>query len=294
MDFKFFPDYVLIENADSFDPKDVLTCGQAFRFYEEEDKSFTLVAHKRVINLKKTSYGLIIKGTNEEDFNNIWKEYFDLNRDYKKIKNDLSKIYLMVEAIKYGEGIRILNQEKFETVISFIISANNGIKRIRGSIEKISNLYGDFLGADHNRTYYSFPSPSVLKNVDPAELRQKTGVGFRDKRIVEAARMIDEGLIDLEEIDKMNLEDARENLQVLPGVGPKVSDCILLFAFKRHESFPVDVWIKRVMEELYLNKKVPKNKVADYGRKVFGPYAGFANQYLFYYGRDNKIGVKKW
>lgn len=293
MNLIFSPDHVLIENASSFDPKDIFTCGQSFRFYEEVDGSFTLIAHKRVINIKKVSSSIIIKGTNEDDFQKIWRNYFDLDRNYEDIKKELSSLYLMDKAISYGDGIRILNQDRFETLISFIISANNGIKRIRSSIEKISNLYGDFLGADENRSYYSFPSPALLKNVDPLELREKTGVGFRDKRIVEASKMIDEGLINLDEIDKMDLESAREYLQILPGVGPKVSDCILLFAFKRHESFPVDVWIKRVVEELYIGKKVPKNKVADYGRKVFGPYAGFANQYLFYYGRENKIGVKK-
>ena len=109
-------------------------------------------------------------------------------------------------------------------------------------------------------------------------------------RIVETANLIKDGRVNIEEIDNMELEDARRTLQELPGVGPKVADCILLFAFDRKESFPVDVWIKRVMEELYLKEATPKSKIAMRGREVFGKNAGFANQYLFYYGRENKLG----
>ena len=118
-------------------------------------------------------------------------------------------------------------------------------------------------------------------------------MGFRDKRIVESSKMIDNKDIDIEEISKLSLQSQREELMKLPGVGPKVADCILLFSFERNESFPVDVWIKRVMEELYIKEEIQKKEVAQKGREIFGAYAGFANQYLFYYGRENKIGVKK-
>ncbi len=130
----------------------------------------------------------------------------------------------------------------------------------------------------------------VNRNLNHAVLTASARVGFRDVRIVETANLIKDGYVNLDEIDKMDLEDARSALQVLPGVGPKVADCILLFAFDRKESFPVDVWIKRVMEELYLKEVTPKSKIAMRGREVFGKNAGFANQYLFYYGRENKLG----
>lgn len=294
MEINYFSDHVLIKNLKEFIPKDIFTCGQAFRFYEEEDSSFSLVAHKKVINVSRIDDSIYIKGTNEDDFKNIWYGYFDLKRDYSQVKKTLSIDPTMAKALSYGQGIRILNQEKFETIISFIISANNGISRIRKSIEKISNIYGDFIKEDDKRTYYSFPDPEILKEVDPSELREKTGVGFRDKRIVESSKMIYDKIINLEEISNFPLEEQRNLLMSLPGVGPKVADCILLFSFERHESFPVDVWIKRVMEELYVKKIIAKNKVGEIGRGVFGPYAGFANQYLFYYGRENKIGAKKW
>ena len=275
MEITYYSDHVHIKNLIEFDPKDIFTCGQCFRFYEEDDDIYII-------------------GSNEEDFKNIWYKYFDLEKDYKKIEKALSIDPVMKKAISYGKGIRILNQEKFETIISFIISANNGISRIRKSIEKISNLYGNYITEDKNRSYYSFPSPSVLKDIDPLEIREKTKVGFRDKRIVESSKMIYNKDIDIEEISKLSLQSQREELMKLPGVGPKVADCILLFSFERNESFPVDVWIKRVMEELYIKEEIQKKEVAQKGREIFGAYAGFANQYLFYYGRENKIGVKKW
>ena len=129
-----------------------------------------------------------------------------------------------------------------------------------------------------------------MKEAKAEDLREFARVGFRDKRIVETAKLIDSGEVNISEIEKMELEDARAALQILPGVGPKVADCILLFAFDRKESFPVDVWIKRVMEKLYLKEVTPKSKIAMRGREVFGKNAGFANQYLFYYGRENKLG----
>ncbi len=203
---------------------------------------------------------------------------------------ELAKDPVMKNATDYGKGIRILNQDKFETIISFIISANNQIPRIKKAIEKISEMLWRLSGEDENRKYYSFPSAEKLSLARPEDLREFARVGFRDKRIVETANLIKDGIVNIDEIEKMELEDARRTLQVLPGVGPKVADCILLFAFDRKESFPVDVWIKRVMEELYLKEVTPKSKIASRGREVFGKNAGFANQYLFYYGRENKLG----
>jgi len=290
MKLDFYYDYLKISGLDEFDPRDIFTCGQAFRWYEEEDGSFTFITHGKVSNVKKVNREIFLKNVNELDFNEIFYDYFDLNRDYKKVIDELSIDENMKNATEYGKGIRILNQDPFETIISFIISANNQIPRIKNSIEIISRLYGDKILEDENREYYSFPSAEKLSLAKPEDLREFARVGFRDKRIVETAKLINSGEVSIEEIKKMNLEDARKELQILPGVGPKVADCILLFAFDRKESFPVDVWIKRIMEELYLKEVTPKNKIAARGRDVFGKNAGFANQYLFYYGRENKLG----
>ena len=290
MKINFDEDLCLISELDEFEPRDIFTCGQAFRWYEEVDGSFTFISHGKVANAKKVGDKIFLKGVDKKSFDEIFYNYFDLSRDYKLIMEELAKDEVMKNATEYGKGIRILNQDKFETIISFIISANNQIPRIKKSIEKISEMYGDYLGEDENRKYYSFPSAEKLSLARPEDLREFARVGFRDKRIVETAKLIKDGRVNIDEIDKMELEDARRTLQELPGVGPKVADCILLFAFDRKESFPVDVWIKRVMEELYLKEVTPKSKIAMRGREVFGKNAGFDNQYLFYYGRENKLG----
>lgn len=290
MKINFDEGYCLISELDEFEPRDIFTCGQAFRWYEEADGSFTFITHGKVANTKKVGDKIFLKGVDKNSFDEIFYNYFDLSRDYKLVIEELAKDEVMKNATEYGKGIRILNQDKFETIISFIISANNQIPRIKKSIEKISEMYGDYLGEDENRKYYSFPSAEKLSLARPEDLREFARVGFRDKRIVETANLIKDGRVNIDEIDKMELEDARRTLQELPGVGPKVADCILLFAFDRKESFPVDVWIKRVMEELYLKEVTPKSKIAMRGREVFGKNAGFANQYLFYYGRENKLG----
>ena len=290
MKINFDEDYCLISELNEFEPRDIFTCGQAFRWYEEADGSFTFITHGKVANAKKVGDKVFLKGVDKNSFDEIFYNYFDLSRDYKHVIEELAKDEVMKNATDYGKGIRILNQDKFETIISFIISANNQISRIKKSIEKISEMYGDYLGEDENRKYYSFPSAEKLSLARPEDLREFARVGFRDVRIVETANLIKDGRVNIDEIDNMELEDARRTLQELPGVGPKVADCILLFAFDRKESFPVDVWIKRVMEELYLKEVTPKSKIAMRGREVFGKNAGFANQYLFYYGRENKLG----
>lgn len=290
MKINFDGDLCKISELDEFDPRDIFTCGQAFRWYEEADGSFTFITHGKVANAKKVGGEIFLRGVDKASFDEIFYDYFDLSRDYKLVMEELARDEVMKNATDYGRGIRILNQDKFETIISFIISANNQIPRIKNAIEKISEMYGDYLGEDENRKYYSFPSAEKLSLARPEDLREFARVGFRDVRIVETANLIKDGIVNIDEIDKMELEDARNALQVLPGVGPKVADCILLFAFDRKESFPVDVWIKRVMEELYLKEVTPKSKIAMRGREVFGKNAGFANQYLFYYGRENKLG----
>lgn len=282
----------IIENIDSFEPDHIFKCGQAFRWIEEEDSSFTNVAFGKVINVKRDNDNIVIKNSNKEDFENIWKNYFDLNRDYKEIKKELSKDETLKKCIDYGYGIRILNQDPFETIITFIISANNQIPRIKKSVEKISEMYGKKIGEYNNKTYYAFPSAQELSKARVEDLREFARVGFRDKRIVESANMINNNEIDFDICFNADIELARKELMKLPGVGPKVADCCLLFAFKRSESFPVDVWIKRVMEELYLKEDTNKNKIAEEGRNLFKDYAGIAQQYLFFYGRENKLGSK--
>ena len=219
------------------------------------------------------------------------EEYFDLKRDYKKIKEELSKIdENMKTSIEYGKGIRILNQDLWETIISFIISANNNIPRIKGIIEKLSKKYGKELEFE-GKKYYTFPTPKELENVTVEDYRS-LGLGFRDIRLYETTKMILEKKVDLQELRKNpNTFEVREKLITLSGVGPKVADCILLFSdLKRFEVFPIDVWVRRVMNDLYIKNpdetKVSKKQIEKIANEKFGNLAGLAQQYLFYWRRE--------
>lgn len=290
MEYIYKDNNIILKDLQNFDPEHILECGQAFRWNKEIDNSYTLVAFNRVINISKDENNIIIKNSNINDFENIWRNYFDLNTDYESIQSTFNDDEIMNEAISYGSGIRILNQEPFETVISFIISANNRIPQIKKSIELLCKTYGESIGFYEGKEYFSFPTPNQLSKAEVLEVREICRVGFRDKRIVAVSQLVDEGVYNLESLRSYSREEIRNTLIDLPGVGPKIADCITLFAFNKKDSFPVDVWIKRVMEYLYFKEEVNKNKVGELGREKFGQYAGVAQQYLFYYGRENSIG----
>lgn len=279
---------IILKDIKNFNPKHIFECGQAFRWEKKQDLSYDTIAFSKLLNVKKEDRDIILTGTDLKEFQDIWYDYFDLARDYDQIKNKLSLDPILKEAIKFGSGIRILNQDPFETIISFIISSINQIPRIKKSIELIAREYGDKF--DFPSTYYSFPTAKELSKALPEDLRAKTNVGFRDKRIVETSKRISDGDIDLEKIFNMNRNQGKELLMTLPGIGPKVSDCILLFAFEKGDAFPVDVWVKRVMEHFYLKEETHVKHIGALGSEIFGELAGFAQQYLFYYARELGIG----
>lgn len=282
--------YVL-ENVSSFELKDIFDCGQCFRWNLQEDGSYTGVFGNNVLNIKKDKNKVVFEGICEKDIKPTVENYFDLNCDYEKIKNELSKIdENMKNSIEYGKGIRILNQDLWETIISFIISANNNIPRIKGIIERLSKKYGSEI-IYKGKKYYTFPTAEQLRDVTVEEYR-KLGLGFRDIRLYETTKMVLEKEIDLEKIRKNpNTIEVREELLKLSGVGPKVADCILLFSdLKRFEVFPIDVWVRRVMNDLYIKQKdetkVSKKQIEKIAREKFGNLAGLAQQYLFYWRRE--------
>ncbi|MFM1535235.1 DNA glycosylase [Helcococcus ovis] len=288
-------DYLLIKGLKDFNLTHIFECGQAFRWEKTQDQFYIVIAFGKVIELKHDVNGdLIVFNSSESDFINIWHNYFDLNRDYSKLKNDLkltraySKNDSLKDAMNFGYGIRILNQEKFETIISFIISANNQIPRIKNSIRLLSENYGEFIEEYKGNKYYSFPKAEVLAKADPEEVKEICRVGFRNTRIVDCSEMY----IGTPEIFDENLDDLTlgNNLLTVPGIGPKVRDCILLFGYARGETFPVDVWVKRLMETLYIGNTLPNSKILEEGTNYFGKLRGYAQQYLFYYARENKIG----
>ena len=218
-------------------------------------------------------------------------DYFDLNRNYEEIKSKLSQIDEFLEnSIKYGSGIRILNQDLWETIISFIISANNNIPRIKGIINRISQKYGmqiDWKG----KSYYTFPTVENLAKATVQDLRA-LGLGFRDVRVFETTHKILNKEADLEKMhNEPDTKKVRDILLTLSGVGPKVADCILLFStLKRFDVFPIDVWVRRVMNELYIKNsdetKVNKKEIERLASEKFGNLEGIAQQYLFYWKRD--------
>ena len=283
-----------ILNQESFELEDIFECGQCFRWNVEDDGSYTGVVRNSVINVAKNKNEIIFKGTfngNEEDFKKFIRYYFDLDTNYNDIKEKLSNIddYLKI-ATKFGSGIRILNQDLWECIISFIISANNNIPRIKKIIERISEKYGNEINFN-GKVYYSFPTPEKLAQATVNDLRD-LGTGFRDIRIYNTTNMILTKEVDLEKISKMNsTEEMREELLKLDGVGPKVADCILLFSsLKRIDVFPIDVWVRRVMNELYIHneneEKVNKKEITKLAQDKFLGIPGLAQQYLFYWKRS--------
>ena len=276
--------------SDTFELADIFECGQCFRWNKEENGSYTGVFHKNVLNVDKKDDEVIFKGICEGNIEKICTNYFDLNRDYSKIKEELSKIDDNLKtSVEYGKGIRILNQDLWETIISFIISANNNIPRIKGIIERLSKAYGNKIEYE-GKEYYTFPTPEQLKNVSVQDFRS-LGLGFRDIRLYETTHMILDKEVDLNGLSKMPTKKAREELLRLSGVGPKVADCILLFStLKRFDVFPIDVWVRRVMNELYIKNadenKVTKNEIQKLADEKFGTNQGLAQQYLFYWKRE--------
>ena len=282
----------ILKEPKTFNLKDIFECGQCFRWNEQEDGSYTGIWKENVVNVKKEGQDYVFSGICKHK--NLEEEiytYFDLDRNYEKIKEELSKKdRYMKTSIVHGKGIRILNQDLWETIISFIISANNNIPRIKGIIERLSKAYGNEIEWK-GKTYYTFPTPEELKNVTVKEYRD-LGLGFRDIRIYETTKMILDGKVNLKELkENPNTMEVREKLLTLSGVGPKVADCILLFSdLKRLEVFPIDVWVRRVMNDLYIQNedetKVSKKQIEKIARENFGDLAGLAQQYLFYWRRE--------
>lgn len=280
----------VFENYKDFEPRHIFECGQCFRWNMEQDGSYTGVFKGNVLNVKKEDKRIIFKGICENSIISTVNDYFDFDTDYKKIKEKLSDVdeYLK-ESIEFGSGIRILNQDLWETIISFIISANNNIPRIKGIIERISKKYGNKIEWN-NKEYYTFPTPKSLSKASVEDLRA-LGLGFRDVRVYETTKIILNNEIDLNEIkSEKDIHKVREKLLTLPGVGPKVADCIMLFGLKRFEVFPIDVWVRRVMNDLYIKNedetKVNKKEIEKLAKEKYDNLAGLAQQYLFYWKRE--------
>lgn len=275
---------VFVTGVRHFAPSHTFDCGQCFRWDAERDGSYTGVAYGRVVNVSVQGGTVEIKNTNAADFNKIWKKYFDFCQNYDIIKNSLSHDEVVARAMACGWGIRILRQDLWETLVSFILSANNNIRRIKGIIGRLCEMYGQPLNYA-GKTCYTFPSCGGLSGITAVDLAPLRA-GYRAGYIVDAVNSFPH--LDLETIRSGPLDKARRELMRVRGVGPKVADCILLFGAGRTDAFPVDVWIKRVMDESYGG--FCNNREAErFAEERFGAYAGYAQQYLFYYRRGSSV-----
>jgi N-glycosylase/DNA lyase len=271
MDIKKNDNSLVVSGVECLDLDLTLDCGQAFRWEKQEDGSYSGVAGGYFLNIAKENGNLIFNNTSMEAFEGFWINYFDLNRDYKAICRTLKEDELLSSTIDEYYGIRILNQEPWEALCSFVISQQNNIKRIKLIISRLCRAYGEDLG----NGWYTFPSAERLAELSVADF-EAIGAGYRAKYLEKLAKDVASGNIDLSKIKSLSLEEARKALLDIYGVGIKVANCALLFGFGFLSAFPVDVWMKRVME--YYPNGLPE---------CFTGIEGIAQQYLFHWARNN-------
>jgi N-glycosylase/DNA lyase len=259
---------IIIENAGYFNLRDTFECGQYLNFNRLGENDYETAAFGKYLRAYQKD-GKIYLETSREDFENIWRAFFDLDRDYAEIFGTLrSGGGILEKAADFSSGVRILRQDPFECLISFIISQNNNIPRIKKIVAKLCGNFGE---------KYKFPAPATLAGLTLGDLAVIKS-GFRAKYILDAAKKINSGEINLDLIYDMSVSGGAQYLKKIYGVGDKVASCVLLFAYNKLDAFPVDVWIKKVLAKYYP------------GGFDFGEYAGVANAYLFYYEREKEKG----
>ncbi|MBQ2825848.1 MAG: DNA-3-methyladenine glycosylase 2 family protein [Clostridia bacterium] len=274
---------VLVRVPDTFSVRQIFDCGQCFRFDPtpggEGDNDMSGVALGKLVRFRQEKPGeLTIEGSDAQDYQRLWKKYLGLDTDYAHLREDIAAHFpagsVMDEAIEYGRGIRILRQEPFETLISFIISQNNNIPRIKKLVSELCRRAGEEI----SEGVYAFPTPEAVIALGEEGLRDMK-TGFRAGYIYDAATKVVSGEIDLDAVAACgSTAEAADILKRIKGVGPKVAACALLFGFGRLDAFPVDVWIK---------KSFARHFGGSLDINSLGSYAGLAQQYLFYYERYN-------
>ena len=285
-------DYIINTPSD-FNLKETLECGQCFHFNMIDENEYVLTAYGHMLHIRQDDKNLIFYDTDDRTYNELWREYFDIDRNYARIKEELlAKDDKLEEAISAMSGVRILNQEFFETLISFIISQNKQIPHIKKIVADVSAKFGTYMGTYGGVDMYTFPTLEQLTNASEEDFKElKTG--FRAPYIMDAIRRNMAGQFDEKELRGMDYESCVKELMTIKGVGEKVANCVSLFGLGKKEAFPVDVWIKRIMETMYFDGvDTPKDKIAAFAKEQFGELGGFAQQYLFYYGKTIKMGVK--
>jgi len=279
-------------------PKHIFECGQCFRWKPAGYGKYTGIGydHPAAVCMDGPNT-LVVESFDHNDLYDFWHDYFDLSRDYSKIKSIIAKDDIMKTATRFGRGIRLLKQDFNELTVSFIISANNRIPRIMKSIEVLSSLYGECTGEYYGNEeikFFTFPTIEKLASLSADEINL-CKCGFRSDYIKKTSSALNEGILDVCKACPVLTDSSfcvplcKKALLSLSGIGPKVADCILLFSGNDYSSFPIDVWVKRVMEKMYLKRESSFKEIADFAKNYWGEYAGFAQQYLFYFARENNI-----
>lgn len=263
-----------------------LECGQCFHFVKSGEEEYYISAMGRCLHAGQAGDTLTFYNTTAEEYEQVWKDYFDLERDYGEIKEKLlEKDDALKPAIDAMWGVRILNQDFFETLISFIISQNQQIPRIKQIVAGISCNYGEPLDND----MYSFPDAARILSAGVDGIRG-CKAGFRSPYIIDACEKYSAGLVDRESLMAADYAGCVESLKQIKGVGDKVANCVALFSLGKRNAFPVDVWIKRIMEKLYFGEETPIPAIQALAADKYGEYGGYAQQYLFYFAKTNEIG----
>lgn len=271
---------MLIQN-DNFNLLQIAASGQCFRMNQIKGDKFELIAYDKYIEIEQIGEYQVTLSCSEEDYHQLWKSYFDLEYDYHSIVESLlqGEDDFLKRAAAYGRGIRILRQEPFEMMISFIISQNKNIPSIKCCIERICESYGEEIvcGDGRGSKKYAFPKPEALAAARSEDLR-KLKLGYRDEYIIRASQAVAEGKLDLQELMRCSHEEAVTALKQIHGIGEKVANCISLYGLHHIEAFPIDVWIRRILEEVYHNQ---------FQLERYQGYAGIVQQYMFYYMRQH-------
>ncbi len=277
----------IVENVKDFNLDHIFDCGQCFRWERQEDASYIGAAMGKTARMEFADGILTIDNCTPEEYETVWRKYLDMDRDYGTIKAELSEADPTIkDACDFGYGIRILKQDFWETVVSFIISQNNNIPRIKGCIEALCDAFGERIGEYGGKAYFSIPSPEKLASLTSDDLAP-IRLGYRAPYLVKAAaQFIEEGGLEAVQDRLAAAEDPIAELQKFCGIGPKVASCISLFGLGRTDAFPIDVWMRRVMNRLYGIDEKDMKTMAAYAAEHFGKYGGIAQQYLFYYIRS--------
>ncbi|MBP5166116.1 MAG: DNA-3-methyladenine glycosylase 2 family protein [Oscillospiraceae bacterium] len=266
--------YTRIEKTDDFDPVKIFECGQCFRWNADARGGYTGVALGRAARVYIENDGIFISG-GEEEYRDIWRGYFDMDRNYSELRKKLSVDDYTAGAAAFGTGIRILKQDRWEALCSFIISQCNNIPRIKKIIETLCSAFGDELSFEGEK-YRAFPPADRIAALEPEDLAVLK-CGYRAEYIISAAREVASGRLDLDALALKSCAEAVTELKKLHGVGDKVANCVVLFGLQIPDAFPIDVWMKKALKEHY---------PPGFDPSVFGDAAGLAQQYIFYYTRS--------